>query len=67
MNQLKVFTLKEANDLIPRLTPMLQELRATREVILKLEVEIDTLTSELRALRELRGEISGSILLRFCR
>jgi hypothetical protein len=43
MNQLKVFTLKEANDILPQLTPKLQELRATREVILKLEVEIDTL------------------------
>src|SRR4051812_23216338 len=43
MNQLKVFTLKEANEILPRLIPMLQELRATREVILKLEVEIDTL------------------------
>lgn len=43
MNQLKVFTLKEANEVLPRLTPMLQELRSTRELILKLEVEIDTL------------------------
>ena len=43
MNQLKVFTLKEANEVLPRLTPMLQELRVTREVILKMEVEIDTL------------------------
>lgn len=43
MNQLKVFTLKEANELLPRLIPLLQELRVTREVILKLEVEIDTL------------------------
>ena len=43
MNQLKVFSLKEANEVLPRLSPMLEELRASREVILKLEVEIDAL------------------------
>ena len=43
MNQLKVFTLKEANELLAILTPKLEELRRIREMILKLEVGIDTL------------------------
>jgi hypothetical protein len=59
MNQLKVFTLKEANDTLPRLTPMLQELRVTREVILKLEVEIDTL--EILADKNSNEGISPSV------
>jgi len=43
MNQLKVVTLKEANQILSRLIPKLQELQTKREAILKLEVEIDTL------------------------
>lgn len=41
--QLKLFTLEEANKLIPRLTDLIQKLRQERERILALEVEIDTL------------------------
>ena len=43
MNQLKVFTVEEANKLLPGLTPKLGELREKRDSILNLEVEIDTL------------------------
>ena len=43
MNQLKVFTVKEANDLLPSLTPLLQELKTQRDALLKIELEIDTL------------------------
>lgn len=43
MNQLKVFTIKEANETLPRIIPVLEKIRATRDSILKLEVEIDTL------------------------
>jgi hypothetical protein len=43
MNQLKVFTVKEANQVLPQVVPLLQELRLKREEILNLEVEIDAL------------------------
>ncbi len=43
MNQLRVFTVKEANEALLRLAPLLEELRATRDAILNLEVEIDAL------------------------
>lgn len=43
MNQLKVFTIKEANETLSRITPLLEKIRSTRDLILKLEVEIDTL------------------------
>jgi hypothetical protein len=43
MDQLKVFTLEEANRLVPRLTPMLKEMQRLRKTILALEVEIDAL------------------------
>lgn len=43
MNQLKVFTVKEANQTLPQITPLLQQLRNKRDQILALEVEIDAL------------------------
>ena len=43
MDQLKVFTLEEANRLLPRLSPMLKEMQTLRSSILNLEVEIDSL------------------------
>lgn len=43
MNQLKVYTVEEANRLIPKLTEMIQELQQKRDIILKQEVEIDAL------------------------
>ena len=42
-NQVKVFTLEEANALLPRLTVIVRDLQAKREKIQFLEVEIDTL------------------------
>ena len=52
MKQLKVFTVDEANRLVPRLTEILTAARAKQREILAKEVEIDTL--EL-----LYGEESG--------
>ena len=43
MNELKLFTLHEANALLPRLTLLLNELKNLREYILKQEVEIDAI------------------------
>lgn len=43
MNQLKVFTVEEANQLLPRLTERVIELQAKQRDILAKEVEIDTL------------------------
>jgi len=43
MNQLKVFTVEEANSLLPRLTEMIAEIRAKQQAILAKEVEIDML------------------------
>lgn len=43
MNQLKVFTVEEANRLIPRLTEQIRELRVKQKEILAKEVDIDTL------------------------
>ena len=42
-SQLKLFTLEEANKLIPRLAGLIQQLRQERDKILALEVEIDAL------------------------
>ncbi len=42
-NQVKVFTLEEANALLPKLTAMICNLQAKREKILSSEVEIDVL------------------------
>lgn len=42
-NQVKVFTLEEANALLPKLTAMIRDLQGKREKILSLEVEIDAL------------------------
>lgn len=42
-NQVKVFTLEEANALLPRLTALIRELQTYREQILSLEVEIDAI------------------------
>ena len=42
-NQLKVFTIEEANQLLPKLNPLLRQLQEKRKRILSLEVEIDTL------------------------
>ncbi len=41
LNQLKVYTVEEANRLIGRLTPLLEELRVKRDLIVTKEVEID--------------------------
>ena len=43
MNELKVFTREEANQLIPTLTTLIQELNEKRERIADIEVEIDSL------------------------
>lgn len=43
MNQLKVFTVEEANQLLPRLTERVIELQDKQRDILAKEVEIDTL------------------------
>lgn len=43
MNPLKLFTVQEANAVIPRLTPLLEKLRILRDAVLGLEVEIDAL------------------------
>lgn len=43
MNQLKVFTAEEVNRLIPKLSEMIRELQGQRDLILRQEVEIDTL------------------------
>jgi len=43
MNELRVFTVAEANRLIPRLSELIEEIKKTRDVILALEVEIDAL------------------------
>lgn len=43
MNQLKMFTVEEANALIPKLTEILKFLQVKREKILSQEVEIDAL------------------------
>ena len=42
-HDLKMFTLEEANRLLPQLTEWFNELRTSRETILSLEVEIDSL------------------------
>ncbi len=43
MNQLKVFTVEETNQLLPKLTALITELQAKHRDILAKEVEIDTL------------------------
>ena len=43
MNRLRLFTVEEANHLIPQLEPLILELREKRELILAQEVEIDAL------------------------
>ena len=43
MNQLKVFTVEEANQMIPKLTGQIIELQKRQREILNKEVEIDTL------------------------
>ena len=58
INKLKVFTVEEANRLIPRMTELLQDLQRQREAILTQEVEIDAL--ELVAEKKDQG--SPSIL-----
>lgn len=40
-NPLKVFTVEEANALIPKLVPVIRQLQEKRQQILALEVEID--------------------------
>ena len=42
-HDLKMFTLEEANRLLPRLEVWLKELQSARQAILSLEVEIDAL------------------------
>ena len=42
-NQVRLFTVDEANQLIPVLTELIQELQEKRDLIAKFEVEIDTL------------------------
>lgn len=53
MNQLKVFTIKEASQLLPKIVPLIKELQTKRDTILKLEVEIDSM--ELVTPREKEG------------
>lgn len=43
MGEVKVFTLKEANDMLPRIGSMVQSLQEMREAILKKEIEIDAM------------------------
>ncbi len=43
MNELKTFTLDEANKLLPQLTSLIGQLQKKRELLLNLEVEIDAL------------------------
>lgn len=43
MNELKVFTLKEANQLLPALTKLILELQAKRDLAVRTEVQIDSL------------------------
>ena len=43
MNQVKVFTVEEANQLIPKLAELITKIRANQEEILAKEVEIDSL------------------------
>lgn len=43
MNQLKVFTVEEANQLLPKLTELITELQVKQREILAKEVEIDSL------------------------
>lgn len=42
-NELRVFTVQEANQLLPEISVLLQKIRAVRNQILNLEVEIDAL------------------------
>lgn len=42
-NELKLFTIEEANRLLPQLEKLLKELRQQRDIISSLEVEIDLL------------------------
>lgn len=41
--QVKIFTVEEANALLPKITSVIRDLQTKREKILTLEVEIDTL------------------------
>ncbi len=59
MNELKVFTVPEANQILPRLIPILQDLKAKRDAILKLEVEIDLL--ELVQEKREKGAASAAV------
>ena len=43
INEVKIFTVNEANELLPHLTSQIQDLQARRSAILSMEVEIDTL------------------------
>jgi len=43
MNQLKVFTVEEANQLLPKLSELIRELQELRQSIFAKEVEIDAL------------------------
>ena len=56
MNQLKVFTVDEANQLLPKLTAWIRELQEKRGAILSLEVEIDAL--ELVADKDQNGGLT---------
>ncbi len=57
MNQLKVFTLEEANRLLPRLNLMLKDVQEKRNKIQVLEVEIDA--TELIAEKDEDGVAPG--------
>lgn len=65
MNQLKVFTVEEANRLIPKLTERIAEIRRIQQEILAKEVEIDALELVAPAgeaekpSKELAGEIEA--------
>ena len=59
MNQLKVFTVGEAKQLLPQLTERLTEIQAKQQEILAKEVEIDSL--ELLYLGEEEGKPSPEV------
>lgn len=56
-NQLKLFTVEEANRLLPELEKLIRELRLKRDAISSLEVEIDLL--EMVAHKDDSGAVSS--------
>lgn len=56
-NELRVFTVQEANKLLPQISVILQKIRSAREKILSLEVEIDA----LELIAEKKDKSSGEL------